>query len=150
LEGVETRKVLEREATEAHEESITIYEDMKEIGTEVVMIPATSAQYSTEYWHPAEYTYEVQEESLFDIREKKKTELSAQSLSLNTELVKWNAYRSANALAGVYDETTLNRYKESYKIMSDALRNEYYDLARLVDRCKNEDEINAITFSKQE
>jgi hypothetical protein len=34
--------------------------------------------------------------------------------------------------------------------MSEALRNEYYDLARLVDRCKNEDEINAITFSKQE
>jgi hypothetical protein len=148
LEGVETREVLVQEATEAHEVEQPIYnESMEQIGTELVMIPSTPAQYNTEYLHPAEYTYEIVEESLAVLKARKKSELSAQSLSLNTELVKWNAYRSANALAGVYDETTLNNYKASYKALSDSLRNEYYRLSALVDLCTTESEINNIQFS---
>jgi hypothetical protein len=148
LEGAEIRQVLVQEATEAHEVEQPIYnESMEQIGTELVMIPSTPAQYNTEYLHPAEYTYEIVEESLAVLKARKKSELSAQSLSLNTELVKWNAYRSANALAGVYDETTLNNYKASYKALSDSLRNEYYRLSALVDLCTTESEINNIQFS---
>ena len=152
LEGAESRQVLVKEATK--EETNFVYDyDMegKEIpdsGHEVIT-EAKEAEYVTEYLHPAEYTYEIIEETLTAIKARKLAELSAESIVQNNELKAWNEYRASNILAGLYDEVKTRTYVAAYKSKSEQLRNRYYELKLLVDAATTEAEINNIEFSLQ-
>ena len=118
-----------------------------EIGEIEVTIPFQEAVYQTEYFFPAEYSYEIVEESLDAIKAKKLAEISALSISQNDELRKWNEYRSANILAGIYDEAKLESYKSAYLAKSETLRNEYYRCSALVEFATTEEEVLAIQFT---
>jgi hypothetical protein len=152
LEGAETRQVLVREATEAYEVEQPIYnENMEQIGTELVMIPATSAQYNTEYLHPAEYTYEIVEESLAVLKARKIAELNRISENSNPYIHGNKFYRTVNIANGKYikegNQAKHDLYVNDFLEISSKLVAELARCTNLVNACTIEAEVIGVTFN---
>jgi hypothetical protein len=152
LEGVESRAVIVREATEAYEETRKIYdENMNEIGSEVVIVPAQETDYYLEYLHPAEYTYEIIEEDMTIVKARKIKELSLECERKNPYLHGDLAYRVANVAMGKYlkegKKSKEDQYKDDFFAVSNVLTTELERCTLLVNTATTEQEVIAVTFT---
>ena len=154
LEGAETRQVLVTEATK--EETNFVY-DYDENGNEIpdsgheVITEAKEAEYVTEYLHPAEYTYEIVEETLATIKDRKIAELSAISLAKNEWISGNKAYQVANIAMGKYigegKKSKEDGYKAKFIARSTQLTSELDRCVALVNAAITKEEVSAINFN---
>ena len=109
LEGAESKEIVVQEYIPAWFATRPVYDENDNPTGEFEQyeVPEVLEVRQTLYKHPAEYTYEILDETLDEIKARKLEEVSGLSLSMNDELKKWNDYRAANILAGVYDEAKL-------------------------------------------
>jgi len=107
--------------------------------------------FTTEYLHPAEYTYEIVEESLDAIKAKKKAKLAIYSENANPYIHGILAYRVANIGTEYYIRKGLvdkhNRYADDYAAKSDACVTELARCNAAVDIATTEEEVNQVTFA---
>jgi hypothetical protein len=148
LEGAETKTVIDSPYVAEYTTMQMLYSETgEELGEIPIIMPEQPEVSHTEYLHPAEYSYEIIEESLEVVKARKLAELSAKSIAMNDELKAWNEYRASNILAGIYDEAKAETYRLAYKAKSELLRNKYYELKALVENASTEEEVNSIQFS---
>jgi hypothetical protein len=107
----------------------------------------------TEYLHPAEYAYEIVEETLASIKARKIAELSAISLQKNEWISGNKAYQVANIAMGRYiaegKKSKEDGYKADFIARSTQLTTELDRCVTLVNAATTEIEINNIEFSLQ-
>jgi len=121
-------------------------------GAETKEVQDTEEIGHTEYLHPAEYTYEIIEESLEVVRARKLAELSSISKSKNPYLKgEDHLYRLLNTWSGKYEKEVKaskgEAYVADYLAVSDSLANEYLRCENLVNNAATEQEILAVTFN---
>jgi hypothetical protein len=107
----------------------------------------------TEYLHPAEYTYEIVEETLDVVKARKVAGLSAISLAKNEWISGNKAYQVANIAMGKYTvegkKSKEDGYKAEFIARSTQLTTELDRCIALVNAATTEVEINSIEFSLQ-
>ncbi len=140
LEGAETRQV---ELAPAYPEVLEHTEVIGEVETYIPYQPAQEAVYETQYLHPAEYTYEIIEETLDQIKARKLKWLSEESLRMRELSPYGEEYRVANSALGIYDTATIAKVKEVHL----RFRNNFYRLVNVVNACNTEAEVNDIQFT---
>lgn len=104
----------------------------------------------TEYFYPAEYTIEIIEESLADIKDRKRAELALQSEHANPYLHGKMFYRTMNLGTGFYmykgQKAKQTQYLADYIAKSDTCIMELQRCNAAVDNATTEEEVNAVTF----
>jgi hypothetical protein len=146
LADVETRETILTPAQEYDE--LILNEQGVEIGTNHVSIPATTV---TEYLHPAEYTYEIVEESLASIKARKIAELNKISEMSNPYIHGDKFYRSINIANGKYikegNQAKHDLYVSDFLDISSKLVTELARCTNLVNACTIESEVIGVTFN---